>query len=169
MSVWFVGYTPSMATAAMVAGANSLGHWISLNGQSIGGSYVNSAFGSTVAGPIWGQAMGAIAALDFPIRISRPPPATRSRACSPPVPDVAGMSAEHATTLLTDAGFRVSVGEPVDSKLVAEMIAIPHPPPALGSAVAATPSSFTHQPGPAPKSGRARVTGQPLGTIWDHD
>ena len=60
MAVWFVGYTPQIATAAMVAGANSLGHWVSLNGQTVGGSYIGEAFGSTVAGPIWGEAMAAI-------------------------------------------------------------------------------------------------------------
>ena len=36
-AVWFIGYTPNLATAAMLAGANSLGHWITLNGQFVGG------------------------------------------------------------------------------------------------------------------------------------
>ena len=33
MAVWFNGYTPALATAAMIAGANQQGHWITLNGQ----------------------------------------------------------------------------------------------------------------------------------------
>jgi membrane peptidoglycan carboxypeptidase len=57
MSVWFIGYTPDLAAAAMVAGANRKGHWITLNGQVVGGEVITEAFGSTVAGPIWGDAM----------------------------------------------------------------------------------------------------------------
>ena len=59
MAVWFVGYTPTLATAAMVAGANEFGEWMTLNGQVVGGSTIYEAFGSTVAGPIWGEAMAA--------------------------------------------------------------------------------------------------------------
>ena len=36
-AVWFVGYTPKLAAASMVAGANSAGSPISLDGQTIGG------------------------------------------------------------------------------------------------------------------------------------
>ena len=60
-AVWFSGYTPDLAAAAMIAGANSLGHPISLTGQTIGGRYLYSASGSGNAGPIWGDAMKAIA------------------------------------------------------------------------------------------------------------
>src|SRR5690606_12156774 len=31
MAVWYVGYTPNMATASMIAGANRNGHWVTLN------------------------------------------------------------------------------------------------------------------------------------------
>ena len=68
-AVWFIGYTPNLATAAMLAGANSLGHPITLNGQYVGGSYIDRAFGSTQAGPIWGEAMqrdpGLLPDVDF--------------------------------------------------------------------------------------------------------
>ena len=36
-AVWFDGYTPHLATVAMVAGANSEGTPITLNGQTVGG------------------------------------------------------------------------------------------------------------------------------------
>ena len=81
MSVWFVGYTPQIATAAMVAGANSLGHWVSLNGQNVGGSYIGEAFGSTVAGPIWGEAMAAISDRARLRGLPARRPGTRSPAC----------------------------------------------------------------------------------------
>ena len=60
MAVWFNGYTPALATASMIAGANQQGHWVTLNGQTVGGRYVSSAAGSTLAGPMWALAMRAI-------------------------------------------------------------------------------------------------------------
>ena len=59
-SVWFIGYTPNMVTAAVLAGVDATGAWKSLNRQVIGGEYVPVAFGSTHAGPIWGEAMKAV-------------------------------------------------------------------------------------------------------------
>jgi len=56
-SVWFVGYTPQLAAAAMIGGANQEGVPIPLAGQTIGGNYISSASGSGFAGPIWGDAM----------------------------------------------------------------------------------------------------------------
>lgn len=58
--MWFVGYTPDLATAAVLAGVDADGHWQSLNRQTIGGEYVPSAFGSTHAGPIWGDAIKGV-------------------------------------------------------------------------------------------------------------
>jgi membrane peptidoglycan carboxypeptidase len=60
MAVWFVGYTPDLATASMIAGANRQGHWTTLNGQTVGGRYIGRAAGSTNAGPMWGDAMKEI-------------------------------------------------------------------------------------------------------------
>ncbi len=60
MAVWFSGYTPTVATAAMVAGIDAGGNHITLNGQVIGGTAVGTAFGSTTAGPMWAEAMRAI-------------------------------------------------------------------------------------------------------------
>jgi len=62
-AVWFMGYTPSLATASMIAGANQQGQPISLNGQTVGGRFVVSAAGSTTAGPMWAEAMRAIQSL----------------------------------------------------------------------------------------------------------
>ena len=41
----------------MIAGANSKGHPLSLNGQTVGGVFIQGAHGSTTAGPMWGDAM----------------------------------------------------------------------------------------------------------------
>ncbi|WP_139979234.1 transglycosylase domain-containing protein [Nocardioides litoris] len=59
-AVWFNGYTPELATAAMIAGANEFGSPLGLDGQVINGRVV-SASGSGLAAPMWGAAMKAIA------------------------------------------------------------------------------------------------------------
>lgn len=80
VAVWFNGYTPAVATAAMIAGANSNGIPMSLNGQRVGGSYIGTAHGSTVAGPMWSAAMRDVqdllpsAYFTRPIYIAPPPP-----------------------------------------------------------------------------------------------
>ena len=72
-AVWFDGYTPALATAAMIAGANSRGTPITLNGQTVGGRYIDVAHGSTVAGPMWALAMRAI---QDKLPTSRSPPSS---------------------------------------------------------------------------------------------
>jgi membrane peptidoglycan carboxypeptidase len=59
-TVWFAGYTPNMAAAAMLAGANEFGTPTSLEGVSVGGTTIFGASGSGFAAPIWGGAMQAI-------------------------------------------------------------------------------------------------------------
>jgi membrane peptidoglycan carboxypeptidase len=117
MAVWFDGYTPALATASMIAGANQEGHWVTLNGQTIGGQYVATAHGSTTAGPMWADAMRAIRDLlpneSFvpPLRINQQAPNTSV------VPDVTGMTLHDARTTLEGLGFVVSVVGQVPSDL----------------------------------------------------
>ena len=59
-SVWFAGYAPGMAAAAMVAGANRFGTPESLEGVTIRSGTIFGASGSGVAAPIWGDAMKVI-------------------------------------------------------------------------------------------------------------
>ena len=59
-SVWFAGYTPNLASAAMVAGANQQGQPQSLIGRPVGGVVLETASGSGTAGPIWGDAMQSV-------------------------------------------------------------------------------------------------------------
>ena len=58
--MWFAGYTPHMAAAAMVAGANRFGTPESLEGVTIRSGTIYGASGSGVAAPIWGDAMKVI-------------------------------------------------------------------------------------------------------------
>src|SRR3546814_8425662 len=59
-SVWFVGYTPTLAGASMIAGANADGSPSSLIGKSVGGTRLFNASGSGTAEPMWGDTFKAI-------------------------------------------------------------------------------------------------------------
>ncbi|MFD8782971.1 transglycosylase domain-containing protein [Kitasatospora sp. NPDC059599] len=52
--VWFVGYTPEMAGATVVSDTDNPKP---LDGQRIGGKVIDQAFGGTLAGPIWRDAL----------------------------------------------------------------------------------------------------------------
>ena len=115
MAVWFNGYTPAIATASMIAGANQQGHWVTLNGQTVGGRYVSSAAGSTLAGPMWALAMRAIQD-DLPSNDFVPPGLeAEDDQIEVEIPDVVGMSTRRAALRLAGAGFYVTVGERRDS------------------------------------------------------
>lgn len=53
-NVWFVGYTPDLATAVRVGGDSDL---VAMENITIAGTYHEKAGGGSVAGPIWRQAM----------------------------------------------------------------------------------------------------------------
>ncbi len=113
-AVWFVGYTPNLATSSMIAGANQVGAPIPLGGQTVGGQPIYEASGSGIAGPMWGQAMKAVEKW-LPDLTFTPP--NLSELAGPPaeVPSVSGMTIYSATQTLKDAGFRVVIGEPRSS------------------------------------------------------
>ncbi|MGY2877132.1 membrane peptidoglycan carboxypeptidase [Marmoricola sp. URHA0025 HA25] len=121
-AVWFDGYTPALATASMIAGANQEGQPITLNGQTVGGSYIASAHGSTTAGPMWADAMRAIQDLlpdlDFvqPIKTQGSPDLSI-------VPNVVGMTAQDARTTLEGLGFIVNLAGQVPSALEPGLVA----------------------------------------------
>jgi membrane peptidoglycan carboxypeptidase len=55
VAVWFVGYTPQLSAAAAVADLDS--PQTTLSGRSYDGQHIPRAFGSTLPGPIWREAM----------------------------------------------------------------------------------------------------------------
>jgi len=125
-SVWFMGYTPQIATAAMIAGANQFGSWIPLAGQTVGGNYVATATGSGFAGPMWAQAMHAIQhKLDYEDFV--PPPTSLVEGVMVGLPSVSGMSLESAEQSLRDAGFSTYYGGVRDSGVPAGLVAYTSP------------------------------------------
>jgi membrane peptidoglycan carboxypeptidase len=126
MAVWFVGYTPNLATASMIAGANPDGTWVTLNGQTLAGAFVASAFGSTTAGPMWGDAMKAIEA-GLPDEDFTPPLGDEVSGVLQTVPELGGMTVEAARAQLEGLGFGVTVSGYVDSEYPADTVAYTFP------------------------------------------
>ncbi len=108
-AVWFVGHTPNLATAAMVAGANQFGEPIPLEGLVVGGQPILSASGSGIAGPMWGDAMSAVEQW-LPDETFPAPDLTQLGGEPTLVPFTGGMPVESARQVLEDAGFPVLVG-----------------------------------------------------------
>ena len=74
-AVWYMGYTPELVAASMIAGANAKGVPTSLAGTSLRGVPVSFAQvgGSSLAGPMWKKAMGTIQSYLSPERFDPPP------------------------------------------------------------------------------------------------
>ena len=125
-SVWFVGYTPKLAAAAMIAGANEKGQWLELGGQTVGGQYISEASGSGYAGPIWGDAMAAVSA-KLPYEDFQAPSGDEIAGVLTSVPDVSGQPVDAATQLLQSAGFTVADGGEVNSEVEAGNVAYSSP------------------------------------------
>jgi membrane peptidoglycan carboxypeptidase len=119
VSVWFNGYTPTVATSAVVSGVNSQGHPISLNPLPLHGVYHGTAHGSTVAGPMWALAMRAIEDIipnrDFDAE--QPGPDQSG------VPSVKGQSLDEAKATIRSAGFTPQVAGEIDSSYTAGSVA----------------------------------------------
>jgi membrane peptidoglycan carboxypeptidase len=147
-AVWFDGYTPALATASMIAGANQDGHQITLNGQTVGGSYIATAHGSTTAGPMWADAMRAIQDLLPDVDFVKPIK-TQGSARLSIVPNVVGMTVDDARSTLTGLGFVVDVAGQVYSDLPVGLVA--RTSPEAGSTLydGSTISLYTST-GPAP-------------------
>jgi membrane peptidoglycan carboxypeptidase len=111
MAVWFNGYTSDLSTAAMIAGANSQGQPVTLNGKSVGGRTIGQAFGSTVAGPMWSQAMRAVQDTLSGEPFTPPSRTGEEQQIKVEIPDVVGQSTRRAAQILAGAGFYVSIGE----------------------------------------------------------
>ncbi len=146
-SVWLMGYTPRLATASMIAGANSAGTPLSLNGQVVGGSYVYKAAGSTTAGPMWGGAMQVIDKYLKWVDFHEPDPSVIA-GHTVDVPWVGGMTVEKATKVLRKAGFQVQVGPEAYSEYDKGLVAFTTP---SGDAAEGSPITIYTSLGPEPK------------------
>ena len=140
-AVWFVGYTPNLATASMIAGANQKGEPQSLVGKTVGGRYISfdAAAGSSLAGPQWGLAMKAVQQWLPDTEFTSPDPLT-IKGKTVTVPSVYGFAPDEAARVLREAGFFPTIGPTVDSGNAAGTVA--YLSPSSGSEVG-TGSSVT--------------------------
>jgi membrane peptidoglycan carboxypeptidase len=107
-SVWFVGYTPTLAAAAMIAGVKPNGDPMSIDYTTIGGVNVGSAHGSTTAGPMWGDAMRAIEQwLPDDNFVSPDPTVVNGQTVS--IPSFFGASPQDAAKQLSKLGFNPQI------------------------------------------------------------
>lgn len=74
-AVWYVGYTPELSTAAMIAGVKSNGNPRSLANVTLNGRPINfhAVGGSSLAGPMWAKAMHKIENYLTPAKFDAPP------------------------------------------------------------------------------------------------
>ncbi|MCW2793487.1 MAG: glycosyl transferase, family 51 [Nocardioides sp.] len=150
-SVWYVGYTPQIATAAMIAGASKDGGKpIPLAGQTIGGQYIYEVSGSGFAGPMWAQAMQAIDDYLDPEDFV-PPDLTAVEGVPTTVPSVTGMSIAEAERVLEQAGFNPLDGGTVSSGSPAGTVAYTSPGGG-SSAPSGSPVTLYESNGVAPPS-----------------
>lgn len=104
-NVWFVGFTPDLATAVWVGHE---GGERSLNYSVINGRRIGRAYGGGIAAPVWQQYMKP-AHNGMPVRGFQDPSKTVTIGNTQPLPDVRGMSAAQAKGVLESKGYRVTV------------------------------------------------------------
>ena len=107
-SVWFMGYTPNMVGAAMVAGANDVGEPESLIGKAMGNEVLYEPSGSGTAAPMWWAAMHIVQQW-LPDRDFSIPNAKVIRGREITVPPVGGMNPEAARRKLERLGMNALV------------------------------------------------------------
>jgi membrane peptidoglycan carboxypeptidase len=120
-AVWFVGYTPNMATASMIAGANTKGSPVTLNGQVVHGAYIYAACGSCTAAPMWGDAMRDLVAHGWlPSASFHAPNPQVVEGQSIDIPSMYGESASTASSVLSRLGFQVLISSSTVSSTAPE-------------------------------------------------
>jgi len=101
-SAMFTGFTPQLATSVWVGHRSGL---VSMRNEYNGGRVFGGTFPAEIFRDFMGAALNGKPSMDFP-----PPPQGRPRApTGDKVPDVVGRQLGEARTILTRAGFRVSV------------------------------------------------------------
>lgn len=108
-AVWFSGFTPQYATSIWVGDPRGA-HAHPLHTVRLYGRYTGSAFGGTVAGPIWKDVMTRLHT-GLPKRAFAPADPAVIAGYSQVTPDVRGLGRDKAIQVLTDAGFTVRLNK----------------------------------------------------------
>jgi membrane peptidoglycan carboxypeptidase len=124
IAVWFVGYTPQLSTAVAVADLE--GTQTTLDGRRYNGTYIATACGGCIPGPIWRAAMNKMLEDEPKESFKRPDPKI-VRGVNERVPDVRGVKADTASAQLQDAGFDSHIAGEVASALAAGLVVSTEP------------------------------------------
>jgi membrane peptidoglycan carboxypeptidase len=161
---WFIGYTPQLSTAVWVGWNPDPGSEgrKGLRSLKIGDRFFGGQiYGATIAAPIWRQIMKS-ASEGLPEKDWPNPTGKMLEGSSVKLPDVTGQPLDQATAILTDAGFSVSVGNPIPSDLGPDQVA--GTSPAGGSRVAPK-SHVTLLPGDGSGGGATPGNAKAGGTL----
>jgi membrane peptidoglycan carboxypeptidase len=109
-SVWFNGYTPTLAVSSVVSGVNSAGHPMTVP-PYLGGIYYGTAHGSTVAGPMWAAALRPVENL-IPYKNFGLPGLGPDQA---DLPSVQGAGVHRAMQAIKAAGYKPELAGVIDS------------------------------------------------------
>ncbi|TCO32434.1 membrane peptidoglycan carboxypeptidase [Kribbella steppae] len=108
-AVWYAGYAPNLAGAAVVADAN-LPYTNLMYRHTLDGRDISDPTGSGTAGPLWQTAMqGALEGM--PLRRFVAPTATVSSGDRTNLPPVNGMNPDEAEDALRQAGYDVVISD----------------------------------------------------------
>jgi membrane peptidoglycan carboxypeptidase len=102
VSVWFVGYTPDLATAVWAGNPSPPPGGYPLQNRTIGGVYYGDVCGGCLPGPIWQQMMRNTLA-DTPVSSFTGAGDSVRKGDAGTVPSVTGKSVEEAKALLREA------------------------------------------------------------------
>jgi membrane peptidoglycan carboxypeptidase len=162
--VWFSGFTTQLAGAAVVS--DTAAPLESLNNRTYGGVYVGNAFGGTLAGPIWKDAMsGALSgqpAIDLPsVTLPDPPPD------DPNYDPSTDPNADPTANATTQAAKKKNAAHKPGTPAA-------HGAPAAGSRPAAHPDAAPHRPRPGgaghrPVGHKGRTTQSESGRVVAQD
>jgi membrane peptidoglycan carboxypeptidase len=132
-AVWYSGYTPNLAAAAVVADAN-LPYTNLMYRHTLDGRDIADPTGSGTAGPLWQTAMqGALRGM--PVRRFTAPNPKIVKGNVKDLPDVTGMRPDQATDVLRGAGFEATpAAKPVNSSEPAGTVAFTDPKASEGAA-----------------------------------
>jgi membrane peptidoglycan carboxypeptidase len=103
-NVWFIGYTPQLATAVWAGNPSPPSGGYPLVNREIGGRFYGNVCGGCLPGPIWRQTMNDALA-HSPVRLFATAPSDVVNGKPIPVPSVTGFSAGQAKAVLRAAGF----------------------------------------------------------------
>ena len=118
MAVWFNGYTPHLSVSTVVSGVNGAGHPIPVP-STLGGIFYGTAHGSTVAGPMWADALRPVQD-QIPFADFTTPGLGPDQSA---VPAVLGAGVKHAMDAIKAAGYKAALAGVVDSSYTSGTVA----------------------------------------------